>query len=90
MSKDLAVHQRGLSSSVVARAELDADGLPTENGRHGTASDTAAMRDLPVMPVELISETGDRDINVREFHDALAVLLFRYHGRTQRLSEAMT
>jgi hypothetical protein len=73
---------------------LDQDEMPAQNGRqpaasHGeSASRRKAQRDSCVMLVELIDEIGDRDVNVRELHEALARLLLRYHAKTHNPAAA--
>ncbi|SRR6266849_5114551 len=70
------------------RDGLDANEMPAQNPRHRAAphgegtSRTGAPRASSIMLVELVDEIGERDMNVRELHEALARLLVRYHAKT--------
>src|SRR5712691_4143845 len=63
------------------RDGLDANEMPAQNARH-RAAPHAEGTSRTGAPVELVDEIGERNMNVRELHEALARLLVRYHAKT--------
>jgi hypothetical protein len=88
MSRGEKAGRRRQGPSTEGRDGLDQDEVLAENGRrpvapHEAVSRKETRRRSSIMFVELVDEIGDQDVNVRDFHEALARLLVRYHATTR-------
>ncbi len=78
------------SAPPLAAASRAADN-PAENTRRGGRRRKATLRPTGA-PLELVSEDGDKTLNLTAVHDAVAILLVRYHRevRSGRVTRGMT
>jgi hypothetical protein len=84
MSRGEKARLRGHAPTMEGRDGLDRAEMPAQNADHRAASHGESRREgrTSIMLVELVDEIGDRDMNDRELHEALARLLLRYHAKT--------
>lgn len=79
------------SASSLADASMAADN-PADNTRRGSGCAKAKVKRLQSTgaPLELVSEDGDKTLDLTAVHDAIAILLVRYHRkvRSERLTKA--
>ena len=73
---------------------LTAADNPADNTRRGSRRTKAKLKRLQPTgaPLELVSEDGDKTLDLTAVHDAVAILLVRYHRevRSERVTRGMT